>query len=437
MNLCVIGTGYVGLVIGACFANLGNKVICIDKSKGKIDMLNKDIMPIYEKGLKEICTKNRMNGNLIFTDNLDYGVQYSDIIFITVGTPSNIDGSVDLSYVMEVSKEIAKSISRYKIIVNKSTVPIGTQKLVQKTIRENLLSNIDFDVVSIPEFLKEGSGVKDVFNADRIIIGSESNRATDILLSLYEPFGAPIEVMNPESAEMVKYASNAFLATKISFINEIANICEKYGADIHRVVKGIGLDSRISHKFLNAGIGYGGSCFPKDTRAIIGMAKNIGYEFKILNSVIEVNEAQKIKPIEKLQRALKDFHDKTIAILGLSFKPDTDDIRESPALEIIRSIQHLGGRIKAYDPIAMNNAKKILKDIDYHSNVYDTVKDTDAIILATEWTEFKNIDLKKVRQLVKNPLFIDGRNVFDYSNMKKLGFEYYCIGGKDDSNKIT
>ena len=431
MNLCVIGTGYVGLVSGVCFAELGNKVICIDIDEEKINKLNNDIMPIYEKDLKEICSKNRKLGKIEFTTDLDYGVKNSDIIFIAVGTPSLSSGKADLSAVETVAKNISRFMNGYKIIVNKSTVPVGTQKWVTQIIKQNQIQKHDFDVVSNPEFLREGTAVYDTMNTDRVIIGADSQKEADIMIELHKPFNAPIEVMSPESAEMVKYAANAFLATKISFINEIANICEKAGADVSKVAKGIGLDNRISHKFLRAGIGFGGACFPKDTNAIVKIAEELGCDFKVVKSVIEANQIQKLRAIDKLIHALTDIKGKTIGVLGLSFKPGTDDLREAPSIDVINKIQKLGGKIKAYDPIAIENAKEVLKDVEYCNNPYDTVKDTDAVILATEWDEFEKIDLEKIRELVKNPVFIDGRNVFDYDNMTKLGFKYYCIGKID------
>lgn len=431
MNLCVIGTGYVGLVSGVCFAEMGNKVICVDIDEEKINMLNNDIMPIYEKDLEELCVKNRKEGRIEFTTDLDYGVKNSDIIFIAVGTPSLPNGDVDMSAVEAVAKGIARAMNGYKVIVDKSTVPVGTQKWVTKIIKENQVEKHDFDVVSNPEFLREGTAVHDTMNTDRVIIGSDSERATKIMVELHKPFNAPIEVMEPESAEMVKYAANAFLATKITFINEIANICEKVGADVVKVAKGIGLDHRISDKFLRAGIGFGGACFPKDTKAIVKIGERLGYDFKVVRSVIEVNELQKLRPIEKLKQALGDINGKTIGILGLAFKPGTDDMREAPSIEIINKIQELGGKIKAYDPVAVKTAKGILKDVQYCKDTYETVKDTDAVILVTEWDEFRNISLEKVKDLVKNPVFIDGRNVFDYDTMTNLGFKYYCIGRKD------
>lgn len=433
MNICIIGIGYVGLVSGVCFAELGNKVICVDAVKEKIEKLNNGIMPIYEEGLKELCTRNYAKGAIEFTTDLEYGVKSSDIIFIAVGTPPLPSGQADLSCIESVAKDIALYMNDYKVIVNKSTVPIGTQKRITKIIRDSQMRPVDFDVVSNPEFLKEGTAVYDTMNPDRIIVGAESNKAIEILCKLHESFDAPVVVTDPESAEMIKYAANAFLATKITFMNEIANICEKIGADVSEVAKGIGLDSRIGNKFLKAGIGYGGACFPKDISALVKIGEKVGYDFKVIKSVVEVNKNQKLIPVEKLKRAMPTIKGKKICILGLAFKPKTDDVRGAPAIAIINEIQKLGGKVKAYDPVAMESAQNILKAIDYAKDAYDAVEGADAIILATEWKEFKNLDLKKVKSLAEGNVFIDGRNVFDYKTMKQLGFEYYCIGKKDAS----
>jgi UDPglucose 6-dehydrogenase len=431
MNLCVVGTGYVGLVSGVCFAELGNKVICVDIDEKKIEKLNNDIMPIYEQDLEEMCARNRKEGRIEFTTNLKYGVENSDVIFIAVGTPSLPNGHADLSAVEAVAKEIGKYMNGYKVIVDKSTVPVGTQKWVTEIIKEYQRENHSFDVVSNPEFLREGAAVFDTLNTDRVVIGSESEKATEIMVKLHKSFNAPIVVTDPESAEMIKYAANAFLATKITFINEIANICERVGADVSEVAKGIGLDNRISDKFLRAGIGYGGACFPKDTRAIVKIGEKLGYDFEVVKSVMRVNDKQKLRPFAKLQYALGNVKGKTIGILGLSFKPNTDDMREAPSIDIINAIQDAGGKIKAYDPIAIEVAKGILNKVDYADNPYDAVKNVDAIILVTEWNEFKELNLQKVKELAKGNIFIDGRNVFNYEYMTKLGFEYYCIGRRD------
>ncbi len=431
MNLCVVGTGYVGLVSGVCFAELGNKVICVDVSKEKIDKLNNGIMPIYEENLEGMCNRNRLAGRIEFTTNLEYGIKNSDIIFIAVGTPSLPGGQADLSQVEMVAKNITQYMNAYKIIVNKSTVPVGTQKWVKKIIQENRVNEHNFDVVSNPEFLREGTAIYDTMHPDRVVIGAENEKSAKIMSKLHEPFKASIMVTDPESAEMIKYAANAFLATKITFMNEIANICERIGADVSEVAKGMGMDSRISEKFLNAGIGFGGGCFPKDIKALVKIGERVGYDFKVVKSVIQANNLQKLRPLKKLRMAMPEIKGNTIGILGLAFKPNTDDIREASSIAIINEIQKMGGKAKVYDPAAMETAKKVLKDVEFAPSAYDAVKDVDAIILATEWKEFKELDLNKVRKLAKGNVFIDGRNVFDNKTMSQLGFKYYCIGKRD------
>mgnify|MGYP005834497237 CR=1 FL=1 len=433
MKLCIVGVGYVGLVSGVCFSELGNKVICVDSSVAKIEKLNNGIMPIYEEGLKDICVRNMREERIEFTTDLRYGVEKSDVIFIAVGTPSRSDGQADLSQLEAVAKSIAQYINGYKIIVNKSTVPVGTQKLVSRIITENRINSYNFDVVSNPEFLREGTAVYDTMNPDRVVIGADSEEAAKVLCELHKSLNAPVVVTDPESAEMIKYATNALLATKISFINEIANICWKVGADIKEVSKGIGLDSRISERFLDAGVGYGGSCLPKDTRAIVKIGEAAGYDFKIVKSVIEVNRLQRLRPVEKLKLAMPEIKGRTITILGLTFKPNTDDMREAPSIDIINEIQKLGGEIKAYDPMGEEYAQKILNKVNYAANAYEGVEGSDAVILITEWKEFKELDLKRVKQLMKGNVFVDGRNVYDYETMADLGFEYYCIGRKDSA----
>lgn len=433
MNCSVIGTGYVGLVSGVCFAELGNHVICVDTDPIKITKLNEGIMPIYEDGLKEMCNRNRDVGRIEFTTDIEYAVVNSDIIFIAVGTPSLPNGGVDLSQVEYAAQQIAQSMNGYKVIVNKSTVPVGTQKKVTQIIQDNMNTKYEFDVVSNPEFLREGTALQDTMNTDRIVIGSNSTRAIEILKELHEPFNAPYVITDPESAELIKYASNAFLATKITFINEIANICELVGGDVVEVAKGMGLDTRISPKFLQAGIGYGGACFPKDTKAIVKIGEQVGYDFEIVKSVIAVNEKQKKKPFAKLQQILGEIQGKTVAILGLSFKPNTDDMREAPSIEIINAIQNKGGIVKAYDPASIEMASQLLDDVIFANSPYEAVENADAIILVTEWAEIINMDLQKVSQLVRGRIFIDGRNVYQYEEMEKYGFQYYCIGRRDEN----
>lgn len=431
MNFCIIGTGYVGLTTGVCLAYLGNSVICVDKYIKRVEMLKKGIVPIHEKGLEELMEKGVSAGRLQFTTDLCYGVANSKIIFITVGTPSLPDGDVDMNAVYGAAAGIAACMDDYRIIVNKSTVPVGTQKIVSDMISKRLKKDVGFDVLSNPEFLREGTAVFDTMHPDRVVIGADNPGAARVLARLYKPMGGKVLLTDPESAEMIKYASNAFLATKISFINEIANLCEKVGADVTKVALGMGLDSRISPHFLKAGTGYGGSCFPKDTRALIKLAEKNGYSLKIVKSVIEVNQDQKLRPVEKLKMSLGSLNGKTIGILGLSFKPDTDDIREAPSLDIIREIIRQGGQVKACDPAAVPNAGKMLPEVEYCDDAYSTAKGADALILVTEWKQYKDLDLKKLKSIMKRPVFIDGRNVYDPAAMRGLGFEYHCIGRGD------
>jgi UDPglucose 6-dehydrogenase len=428
MKICMVGTGYVGLTTGACFSELGSHVICVDKDGDRVELLKKGIIPIYEQGLPEMVGKNLSRGTLEFTKDLRYGVEESDMIFIAVGTPSLPDGDVDLSFVKSAAVEIARFMDGYKIIVNKSTVPVGTQRLVTGIIQEHLSGDFDFDVVSNPEFLREGSAIADTMNPDRVIIGADNSTAAQAVKRLYEPMKCTIMITSPESAEMIKYASNAFLATKISFINDIANLCERVGAHIDEVAHGIGLDKRIGKEFLKAGIGFGGSCFPKDTRAIASLGKKMGYPLQIIESVIDVNEKQKLRPVEKLVKAIKHLYGKTVGVLGLAFKPGTDDIRESLSIQIINEIQKLGGRVKAYDPIAMPKAKEVLSTVEYCRDPYETAEGADAVIIATEWAEFAVIDLARIKSVMKSPVLIDGRNLYDAGIMKALGFEYHSIG---------
>ncbi len=431
MRLCIIGTGYVGLTTGVCLAHLGNHVICIDRDADRIEQLKKGIIPIHEDGLAELMEESMVGERLEFSKSFSYGVTNSDVLFITVGTPSLSDGDVDLTAVKEVAQDIARCMDGYKIIVNKSTVPVGTQKLVTGIIEKGLSSDTGFDVLSNPEFLREGNAVVDTMHPDRVVIGADNMEAAKVLSGIYAPMGGRIMFTSPESAEMIKYASNAFLAAKISFINEIANLCEKVGADVSEVALGMGLDSRIAMDFLKAGLGYGGSCFPKDTRALVRFADGHGCSLKLVKSAIEINEMQRLRPIQKLKDSLGQMAGKIICVLGLSFKPNTDDIRETPSLDIIREIKKLGGRVKVYDPKAMPNARKVLEEVEYCTDAYQAARDAHALILVTEWEQFKKLDPVKLKKLMKRPIFIDGRNVYDADSMIELGFEYYCIGKKD------
>jgi len=431
MKITVAGSGYVGLVTGACFAELGNDVTCVDIDKEKIRKLNDNIMPIYEPGLDQIVKRNRKEKRLAFTTDLKDAIKKSEIVFICVGTPPKENGEADLSYVENVARAIAEVMDSYKVIVEKSTVPVQTGEDVQKTIKAYNIHKSDFDVVSNPEFLREGSAVDDFMKPDRIVIGCESEKAKQMMKKLYEPLKAPILFTDIKSAEIIKHASNSFLATKISFMNAIANICELTGADVEKVAEGMGLDKRIGRQFLNAGIGYGGFCFPKDAEAFIRIAEKIGYDFKLLKATQEINNDQKKNFAKKVGKALWVVKGKTIGILGLAFKPNTDDMRFAPSVDIIQDLQKEGAKIKAYDPEAMEKAKQILKGIDYCKDPYETVKDADALLILTEWNEFKELDMEKVRNAMKHKLIIDGRNIYNPVEMKKLGFHYISIGRKE------
>lgn len=435
-KIAVIGTGYVGLVSGACLSQFGMNVICMDKDEDKIEKLNKGIIPIYEPGLKEIVDKNVNSGRLEFTTDLKYAVENSEVIFIAVGTPPLEDGSADLQYVLSAAEEIAENMNGYKVVVDKSTVPIGTGKMVTSKIQE-VLNRIGvdykFDVVSNPEFLREGSAVKDFTHPDRVVIGAESELAKKIMKQIYNVLyliSVPFVITNTETAEMIKYASNAFLATKITFINEMANICESIGADVHHVAKAMGLDGRISSKFLHPGPGYGGSCFPKDTKALINIAKENGSETKLVEAVVDINEKQKERMVQKIISKIGDLEDKTVTLLGLSFKPNTDDLRDSPALYIGERILELGANVNVYDPIAMENCKNLYPQykFNYCSNEYEASKESDAIVLATEWNEFRSLDLQRIKKLLKAPIFIDLRNVYEPDYMKEIGFDHEGVG---------
>ena len=430
MNICVIGTGYVGLVTGVVFADMGNDVVCVDKLAAKIDGLNKGIMPIYEPGLEEMVARNVGDGRLEFTTDLDSAVQKAEIVFIAVGTPPREDGSTNLSYVEDAAKGVARALNRYKVIVNKSTVPVGTGDFVREVIETNKRRAVDFDVVSNPEFLREGSAITDTLVPDRIVIGAPSKIVAMRLLELYAPLERPMIVTDVASAEMIKYASNAFLATKISFANAIANICEEAGADVTQVVKGMGLDARIGQAFLNAGLGYGGSCFPKDTRSLLHTAQSYGCEFPLLAATIETNEQQPKRFIQKIHDALggDDLTGKTVGILGLAFKANTDDMREAKSLDVIADLLKSGATVKAYDPIAMENTKPEFPQITYGANAYEVAAGADALIVVTEWNEFKNLNFERISGLMNRALILDGRNLYDPERLRRLGFEYHSIG---------
>jgi len=427
-NICVVGTGYVGLVTGACLSELGHIVTCVDKDKTKIALLKKNKIPIYEPGLLELVVKNSKAKRLSFTTSLKDAIKKSEIIFIAVGTPPNPDGSANLSFVQSVAKEIALNMTSYKLIVNKSTVPVETGEWVEQIIKRLLRKNIHFDVASNPEFLREGSAVYDTFNPDRIVIGVQSKRAEQLFHEIYAPLKANIVVTDIKSAELIKHASNSFLATKISFINSIANICDKVGADVSKVAQGMGLDKRIGMSFLNAGIGFGGFCFPKDTEAFLWISKKVGAEFKLLKEVNNINEKQKELIVKKVEDTLSTLKGKTIGVLGLAFKPNTDDMRFAPSVDIINMLKTHKAKIQAFDPAAMNRAKKLLKGIKFCNNAYEAAKGADCLLIVTDWQEFGELDLNKIKKLLKHPIIIDGRNIYEPTNMKKLGFTYKSIG---------
>ena len=431
MNICVIGTGYVGLVTGACLAEFGMTLTCVDNVVEKIDLLKQGKSPIYEPGLEDLLKKNMKDGRLRFSTNLREGVASSLVVFIAVGTPSGKDGSADLGAVEHVAKEIAQCMDGYKVVVVKSTVPVGTCRRLKKLIRENQVRPTPFDIVSNPEFQREGSAIEDFMRPDRVTIGAESEQAVAIMKDIYNALyllETPFVITSLETAEMIKYAANAFLATKVTFINEIANLCEAAGADVHHVARAMGLDGRIGKKFLHPGPGYGGSCFPKDTRALLRIARERGYPFKVLDSVIEVNEQQKERMVKKISEKVGDLRGKTIGMLGLSFKPNTDDIRESSAIAIIEGLMAQGAKVKAFDPAAMAEARAVLPQVEYVEDAYTVAKGSDALVLATEWNQFRRLDLQKVKELLKHPVFIDLRNVYDPDQMKKMGFDYTCVG---------
>ncbi len=435
MKIAVIGTGYVGLVTGTCFAETGNNVICVDIDKSKIDKLSGGQITIYEPGLEKIFIRNQKEGRLHFTTSLIDAVKDAAIIFLALPTPPGEDGSADLKYVLGVAKDLGKIITKkdYKIIIDKSTVPVGTADKVRNAILANGASDNSFDVVSNPEFLREGVAVDDFMKPDRVVIGTESEKAKKVLLDLYAPFvrqGNPIIFMDEKSAELTKYAANAFLATKITFMNEIAQLCERLGADVDLVRKGIGSDDRIGKRFLFPGIGYGGSCFPKDVQALAQSANEVGYDFKILDAVMEVNEKQKLHLLPKIKSYFNNnLKGKKIALWGLAFKPNTDDIREAPALYIINELLKEGAQINAYDPEAMPNVKNILGNkITFSQRQYDALIDADILIIATEWSEFRTPDFDKVISLLKNKVIFDGRNLFDLKQMEEKGFYYVSVG---------
>lgn len=437
-KIAVIGTGYVGLVTGTCLSDFGLKVVCVDNNKEKIEKLQNGIMPIYESGLNSIVERNAYYKRLSFTDNIKEAVEESDVIFIAVGTPPAEDGSADLRYVETVVKDIARYMNGYKIIVNKSTVPVGTGKIVSKLVKAELEKrnvNHDFDIVSNPEFLREGSAIYDFTHPDRVVIGVESQRARDVMRNVYRVLylnETPFVETNIETAEMIKYASNAFLAVKITFINEVANLCERVGANVQHVAKAMGRDGRISPKFLHSGPGYGGSCFPKDTKALAKTGRDNGSPITLIEATVEANEFQKKFMAEKIDNALRGVEGKELAILGLSFKPKTDDMREAPSVTILNELANKGAKFKVYDPVAMVEAKKVFSNINekivYCNDEYEAIKDSDALIIVTEWNQFRNLDLERVKNDLKQTYFFDLRNIYERELLEDRGFKYIAVG---------
>ena len=432
MRVTIVGTGYVGLVAGACFAQSGNNVICMDIDENKIRKLQEGHIPIYEPGLDDLVEKNTKNQRLVFSTDMNKAVQKSDIIFIAVGTPPDEDGSADLSHVLAVAKSIGQHMTEYKIIVNKSTVPVGTAQKVKDAVQKE--TTLPFDVVSNPEFLKEGGAVDDFMYPDRIVIGTKNNKVAEIMKELYSPFvrtGNPIIIMDELSAELTKYAANSILATKISFMNEIANLCDAVGADVEMIRKGIGSDKRIGYSFIFPGVGYGGSCFPKDVKAIIRTAKDYNYQLRVLEAVEEVNELQKSILIPKIVKYFNgEISDKTLAIWGLSFKPKTDDMREAPSISIIKELHKRGAKINAHDPVALDEAKRL--GIDQYATLfedyYEALKGADGLILVTEWLEYREPDFEMIKNYLNNPVIFDGRNILSSKKLNELGFKYFGIG---------
>ncbi len=427
-KVCIIGTGYVGLVTGACLSDMKNRVICVDNDVEKIKMLTRGKVPIFEPGLDEIIRRNAAAGRLTFTTSIPEAVRASEIVFIAVSTPPKADGTADLTAVALVAREVAEAMDGYRLIVDKSTVPVKTGEKVAETIKRYNRKNVDFDVASNPEFLREGSAISDTMVPDRIVIGVSSTRAAKILKELYAPLKAPVVVTDIKSAEIIKHASNSFLAMKISFSNALAQICELSGANVMKVVEGMGLDKRIGKAFLNAGIGYGGSCFPKDVAAFIKISEELGYNFHLLKIVEEINRDQRARFVKKIEETLWIVKNKTIGVLGLAFKPNTDDMRSAPSLDIIAALQREGATVKAYDPEAMEVSRKMLKGVKFCKGAYEVARGSDALIIVTEWDEFKQLNLDRLRSIMTHPIIIDGRNIFDPAVMEEKGFIYKSIG---------
>ncbi|OGS11681.1 MAG: UDP-glucose 6-dehydrogenase [Elusimicrobia bacterium RIFCSPHIGHO2_02_FULL_61_10] len=433
VNICVVGAGYVGLVSGACLAEVGHRVVCVDNDPAKIKLLEKGIMPIYEDDLERVVKKNVKAGRLQFAnsikDGMHHGGHRAEAVFIAVGTPPREDGSADLSAIEKVSEEVAKNMTDYTVIVEKSTVPVATCDWIIKTVKRHNKNHLPFDVASNPEFLREGTAVWDFLEPDRVVVGVSSKQAEELMRSVYKPMkGAPIVVTSVKSAELIKHASNSFLSTKISFINAVANVCEKTGANVEDVARGMGLDKRIGPAFLKAGIGFGGFCFPKDLEAFYWLSSQVGYDFELLKAVKDINESQKMWLLKKIEEELWNIEGKTVALLGLAFKPETDDMRFAPSIDIIRELLKRGAKVRAYDPVSQENAKKCIKGIYFAKDAYDCAKGVDCVCVVTEWKEFAKLDQKKLMAAVKHQIMIDGRNLYDPAAMRGLGWTYKSVG---------
>jgi UDPglucose 6-dehydrogenase len=431
MHIAVIGTGYVGLVTGACFADFGMSVTCVDKDEQKISSINAGRMPIYEPGLDALVAKGVREGRLGFSTDVKGTVEQSLVVFLAVGTPPSGDGSADMSQIDEVANEIARALNGYKVIVTKSTVPVGAASRIKKIIEENKTTPSRFSVAANPEFLREGAAINDFMRPDRVVIGCTDDEAVAILKDIYRPLyliETPFVITTPESAEMIKYASNAFLATKVSFINEISGLCERLGADVHDVSRGMGMDARIGSKFLHPGPGFGGSCFPKDAQALVALGRSVDYEVKIVDAALRVNESQKNSMIERIKRLLPHLEGKTVAILGLAFKPETDDIREAPSLRIINDLVKAGACVRVYDPAAMESAQRLLPDIVYCEDEYDAARGSDGLVVVTEWNQFRSLDIDRLHHAMREPNIIDLRNLYEPETMRSAGFRYLAMG---------
>ena len=431
MHIAVIGTGYVGLVTGACFADFGMRVTCVDKDGSKIASLNAGKMPIYEPGLDALVAKNVREGRLEFSTDVAGTIDRSLVVFLAVGTPPSGDGSADMSQIDEVAHEIARSLNGYKVIVTKSTVPVGAASRIKKIILENKETPSRFSVAANPEFLREGAAINDFMRPDRVVIGCTDDEAVAILKDIYRPLyliETPFVITTPESAEMIKYASNAFLATKVSFINEISQLCELLGADVHDVAKGMGMDVRIGSKFLHPGPGFGGSCFPKDAQALVALGRSVNYDVRIVEAALRVNESQKNSILDRIARLVPQLDGKTVGVLGLAFKPDTDDIREAPSIKIVADLLKAGAKVRAYDPAAMESASRLMSDIQYCEDEYEAARGSDVLVVVTEWNQFRRLDMDRLKQIMREPNIVDLRNLYEPETMRSAGFNYLAMG---------